>query len=58
MDASDLVNDADLEGQPIGLQLIRSFEQQEAAKLLAKHRRWAAGALPVTQASASVGLLP
>ena len=35
MDTSDLVDDADLEGQPSGLQLIRSFEQQEAAKVLA-----------------------
>ena len=34
MDTSDLVDDADLEGQPSGLQPIRSFGQQEAAKLL------------------------
>lgn len=34
MDTTDLVDDADLEGQPSGLQPVRSFEQREAAKLL------------------------
>ena len=34
MDTSDLVDDADLEGQPSGLQPVRSCGQQEAAKLL------------------------
>ena len=34
MDTSDLVDDADLKGQPSGLQPVRSFGQQEAAKLL------------------------
>ena len=34
MDTSDLVDDADLEGQTSGLQPVRSFGQQEAAKLL------------------------